>query len=207
MSDDPVTDDRGKAPTEYQSGAEVEHYLAAMRARDPGWEVGGFVSECEALFVDVTNNWSKLDADASRPWMLDDLFDAHKAGIDAMRQQDFRPVVEHLVVEDARITGAWLEDGWDCVLVRFTARSSDYKLSRFGRKIGDSSERTWREEWTFGKEESDLTPKSVPPEAPCPNCGAPGTGAVRCQFCGQLRVGGRAFRDVWKAASIDQLDD
>jgi len=207
VTDDPVTADRGGPPTEYQSGADIEHYLDSMRARDPAWEVGSFLRECQGVFEDVTVNWSKLDADASRPWMLDELWDSHREGIDAMRNQDLRPVVGDLAVEDSRITGAWLEDGWDCILVRFTARSTDYKLDKHGKKVGDSSERTWLEEWTFGKEESDLTPKSVPPGAPCPNCGGPGEGPMRCRFCGQLRTDGRGFRDVWKAASIEELQD
>ncbi|MDQ1366176.1 MAG: hypothetical protein QOE57_2218 [Acidimicrobiaceae bacterium] len=207
MSDDWVTEDRGAPPSEYQPGAEIEEYLDAMRLRDPGWELGPFLREAQGVFEDVTANWSKLDADASRPWMLDELWDAHREGIDAMRNNDMRPVVEHLAVLDARITGAWLEDGWDCILVRFTARSTDYKVNRMGLKVGDHKEKTWLEEWTFGKEESDLTPASVPPGAPCPNCGGPGDGGVRCRYCGQLRTDGRGFRDVWKAASIEELQD
>ncbi len=207
MADDWVTADRGGAPTEYQSGAEIEQYLDAMRERDPGWALGSFLRECQGVFEDVTINWSKLDADASRPWMLDELWDAHREGIDAMRNQDLRPVVEHLAVEDSRVTGAWLEDGWDCILVRFTARSTDYKVNLFHKKVGDKHERSWLEEWTFAKEESDLTPASVPPGAECPTCGAPGDGSTRCHYCGQLRTDGRGFRDVWKAASIEELQD
>ena len=136
--------------------------------------------------------------------MLPELFDAHLEGIQAMESKDLRPVVEHLNVLDVRLTGAWLEDAWDCLLVRFTA-STDYKLNKRGKNIGDSEERTWVEEWTFGKPMSELTPESVPPGAHCPNCGAPGEGTVRCPYCGQLRTSGRSFRDVWKAASIEEL--
>jgi predicted lipid-binding transport protein (Tim44 family) len=199
--------DAGRPPAEYQSGAEIEEYLDGMRARDAGWEMGAFLRESQGLFVDITRNWSELDADASRPWMLDELWDAHREGIDAMRNEDLHPVLEHLAVQDVRITGAWLEDAWDCLLVRFTARSTDFKVNRLGRKIGDKSERTWLEEWTIAKEESDLTPASVPPGAPCPNCGGPGEGEIRCRFCHQLRTEGRGFRDVWKAASIEELQE
>jgi predicted lipid-binding transport protein (Tim44 family) len=196
---------RGGPPSEYQSGREIEGYLQAMAARDPGFELGSFLREAQGVFEDVTRNWSEMDADASEPFMLPELFDAHREGIDAMRAKDLRPVVEHLSVHDVRLTGAWLEDGWDCLLVRFTASSTDFKLNKRGKKVGDSEERTWAEEWTFGKEMTDLTPASVPPGAHCPNCGAPGEGTVRCPYCGQLRTSGRGFREVWKAASIEEL--
>ena len=89
--------------------------------------------------------------------------------------------------------------------MRFTASSTDYKLNRRGKKVGDAEARSWIEEWTFAKSMSDLTPASVPAGAQCPNCGAPGEGTVRCPYCGQLRTTGRGFRDVWKAASIEEL--
>jgi predicted lipid-binding transport protein (Tim44 family) len=197
--------DRGGPPSEYQSGSEIESYLQAMAARDPGFEAGSFLREAQGVFEDVTRNWSEMNADASRPFMLPELFDAHQEGIEAMRSKDLRPVVEHLNVLDVRLIGAWLEDAWDCLLVRFTASSTDYKLNRRGKKIGDAEEHTWVEEWTFGKPMTELTPGSVPPGAHCPNCGAPGEGTVRCPYCGQLRTSGRSFRDVWKAASIEEL--
>jgi len=197
--------DRGGPPTEYQSGSEIEAYLQAMAARDAGFEQGSFLREAQGMFEDVTHNWSEMNADASEPFMTPELFDAHREGIEAMRSQEMRPVLEHLNVHDVRLTGAWLEDGWDCLLVRFTASSTDYKLNKRGKKVGDSEERTWVEEWTFGKPMSDLTPASVPPGAHCPNCGAPGEGTVRCPYCGQLRTSGRGFRDVWKAAAIEEL--
>ncbi|CAA9228763.1 MAG: hypothetical protein AVDCRST_MAG76-1114 [uncultured Acidimicrobiales bacterium] len=197
--------DRGGPPTDYQSGAEIEGYLLDMGARDPGFELGSFLREAQGVFEDVTRNWSEMDADASRPFMLPELWDAHREGIDAMRAEALRPVVERLAVQDVRLVGAWLEDAWDCLLVRFTASSTDYKLNRRGKKVGDTSERAWVEEWTFAKPMTDLTPVSVPPGAHCPNCGAPGEGTVRCPYCGQLRTTGRGFREVWKAASIEEL--
>ena len=197
--------DRGGPPSEYQSGSEIEAYLQEMVKRDPWFELGSFLHEAQGVFVDVTRNWSEMDADDSRPYMLPELFDAHREGIEAMRSKELRPVVENLNVIDVRLVGAWLEDAWDCLLVRFTASSTDYKLNKRGKKIGDSEERTWVEEWTFSKSMSDLTPALVPPGAHCPNCGAPGEGTVRCPYCGQLRTSGRSFRDVWKAASIEEL--
>ncbi len=197
--------DRGGPPADYQSGSEIEGYLQAMAGRDPGFELGSFLREAQGVFEDVTRNWSELDADASRPFMLPELWDAHREGIDAMRSEALRPVVEQLSVQDVRLVGAWLEDAWDCLLVRFTASSTDYKLNRKGKKVGDSSLRSWVEEWTFAKPMTDLTPASVPPGARCPNCGAPGEGTVRCPYCGQLRTSGRGFREVWKAASIEEL--
>ena len=195
----------GGPPTEYQSGAEIEAYLAALSARDPGFEVGSFLREAQGMFEDVTRYWAEMNAEASRPFMLPELWDAHREGIDAMKAEALRPVVEHLNVRDVRLLGAWLEDGWDCLLVRFTASSTDYKLNRRGKKVGDSAERTWVEEWTLAKPGSDLTPASVAPGAHCPNCGAPGEGTVRCPYCGQLRTSGRGFREVWKAAAIEEL--
>ncbi len=197
--------DRGGPPSDYQSGATIEGYTQSMGERDPGFELGSFLRETQGVFEDLTRNWSEMDADASRAFMLPELFDAHREGIDAMRAKELRPVVENLNVVDVRLTGAWLEDAYDCLLVRFTAASTDYKLNKRGKKVGDPEERTWVEEWTFAKPMSDLTPESVPPGAPCPNCGAPGAGTIRCPYCGQLRVTGRSFRDVWKAASIEEL--
>jgi predicted lipid-binding transport protein (Tim44 family) len=197
--------DRGGPPSDYQSGREIEAYLAALSARDPGFEVGSFLREAQGMFEDVTRYWAEMNAEASRPFMLPELWDAHREGIDAMKAEALRPVVEHLNVRDVRLLGAWLEDGWDCLLVRFTASSTDYKLNRRGKKVGDSAERAWVEEWTFAKPGSDLTPESVAPGARCPNCGAPGEGTVRCPYCGQLRTSGRGFREVWKAAAIEEL--
>lgn len=197
--------DRGGPPTDYQSGTEIEVYIQAMADRDPGFQLGSFLREAQGVFEDLTRNWSEMDAEASRPFMLPELFDDHHEGIEAMRAKDLRPVVENLVVRDVQLTGAWLEDGWDCLLVRFTAASTDYKVNKRGKKIGDSEERTWVEEWTFSKPLSELTPESVPPGARCPNCGAPGEGSVRCPYCSQLRTSGRSFRDVWKAAAIEEL--
>lgn len=196
---------RGGPPTDYQSGSEIESYLAGLSARDPGFEVGAFLREAQGMFEDVTRYWAEMNAEASRPFMLPELWDAHREGIDAMKAEAMRPVVERLNVRDVRLVGAWLEDAWDCLLVRFTASSTDYKLNRRGKKVGDSAERTWVEEWTLAKPFSELTPASVPPGARCPNCGAPGEGTVRCPYCGQLRTSGRGFREVWKAAAIEEL--
>jgi len=195
----------GGPPTDYQSGHDIESYLAGMVERDPDFELGAFLREVQGVFEDVTRNWSEMNADASRPFLLPELWDAHREGIDAMKAEALRPVVEHLSVQDVRLVGAWLEDAWDCLLVRFTASSTDYKLNRRGKKVGDAEARSWIEEWTFAKSMSDLTPASVPAGAQCPNCGAPGEGTVRCPYCGQLRTTGRGFRDVWKAASIEEL--
>lgn len=200
-----MTWDRGGPPSDYQSGSEIEGYLLEMGGRDPGFELGSFLREAQGVFEDVTRNWSEMDADASRPFLLPELFDAHQEGIQAMESKNLRPVVEQLNVLDVRLTGAWLEDAWDCLLVRFTASSTDYKTKKRGKKVGDSAERTWVEEWTFSKPLTDLTPESVPPGAHCPNCGAPGEGTVRCPYCGQLRTTGRNFHDVWKAAAIEEL--
>ena len=117
--------DRGGPPSDYQSGHEIEVYVQAMAARDPGFELGSFLREAQGVFEDVTRNWAEMDADASQPYMLPELFDAHREGIQAMESKDLRPVVEHLNVLDARLVGAWLEDAWDCLLVRFTAISTD----------------------------------------------------------------------------------
>ena len=48
--------------------------------------------------------------DASQPYMLPELFDAHREGIQAMQSEELRPVVENLNVLDVRLVGAWLED-------------------------------------------------------------------------------------------------
>ncbi len=197
--------DRGGPPSDYQSGSEIESYIQAMVERDPDFELGSFLREAQGVFEDVTRNWAEMDADASQPYMLPELFDAHLEGIRAMQSKELRPVVERLNVMDARLVGAWLEDAWDCLLVRFTASSIDYKVNKRGKKVGDTEERSWVEEWTFAKPMSDLTPRSVPAGAHCPNCGAPGEGTIRCPFCGQLRTTGRSWRDVWKAASIEEL--
>ena len=34
--------DQGGPPADYQSGSEIEGYLQAMAARDPGFELGSF---------------------------------------------------------------------------------------------------------------------------------------------------------------------
>jgi predicted lipid-binding transport protein (Tim44 family) len=206
VSDDWVQD-RGAPPSDYQSDAEIEAYVHALTQRDHWFDRGSFMRDCQGVFEDVTRNWSMLDPNASRPWMLDELFAAHLEGIEALRDKDVQPVVDQLSVMDVRITGAWLEDGWDCLLVRFTASSTDYKRGRFGRKIGRDDVHVWTEEWTFAKPYDDLTPRSIAPGEKCPSCGGPGDGSTRCPFCGQIRSEGRGFRDVWKAASIEELAD
>ena len=206
VSDD-SQQDRGAPPTEYQSDREIEDYIQAMSQRDPYFDRGSYMRDCQGVFEDVTHNWSQLNADASRPWMLDDLFASHQEGIDALIHSGMQPVVDQLAVLDVRITGAWLEDGWDCLLVRFTARSTDYKRGRFGRKIGRDDVHVWTEEWTFGKAYDDKTPRSIAPGEKCPSCGGPGDGSTRCPYCGQIRSEGRGFRDVWKAASIEELEE
>ncbi|MGH9078318.1 MAG: TIM44-like domain-containing protein [Acidimicrobiales bacterium] len=150
--------------------------LAAIAARDPGFDREGFLQEVQRTFFVVQEAWTQRKPDMSRQVMADALWQEHRAQIEAQLTAHHHNVLDDLAVGSVTIRSARTDAGHDTVVVRVTAASADYEVDdERGRVVrGHRDVRQWREDWTFQRSASATTPTGGGTmSARCPNCGAP----------------------------------
>jgi predicted lipid-binding transport protein (Tim44 family) len=152
-----------------------EQGLAAIKARDPGFERDGFLGQVQRAFFLVEEAWTTRNSDMSRQVMTDGLWQQHRFQIESYKSAGKRNVLDGLSVDSLTIIVVHIDDNYDTITVRILARSSDYDVNDAGKVIrGRRDEEQWAEDWTFQRASGAVTPKGGGTFSnKCPNCGAP----------------------------------
>lgn len=168
-----------------------EQGLAAIKAKDPGFDRAVFLEQVQRTFYLVEEAWTQRNPDMSRQVMADGLWQQHRFQIESYRSGDKRNVLDGLAVESLTILAVHTDQNYDTITVRILAQSCDYDVNSSGKVIRghrDDSEQ-WAEDWTYQRAAGATTPKAGGTMTDhCPNCGAPleldFTGV--CKYCKAL---------------------
>src|SRR5437764_5215833 len=107
------------SPDQESGDDAVAAALAAIRARDPGFDEDAFLAVAERCFFAVEEAWSQQKPELSRPVMTDEAWQRQKADIESHRNSGRRNVLDNLTVAKATIVSAGSEEGHGGVTVRF----------------------------------------------------------------------------------------
>jgi predicted lipid-binding transport protein (Tim44 family) len=181
--------------------------LAAIKARDPGFDKARFLSDVQATFYVVEGAWTQRDPAVSRQVMADGLWQQHRVQMQGYVSAHKSNVLEGLAVESLTVIAAHTDTDYDTITVRVLATCADYDVDdRTGKVLrGRKDPEQWMEDWTFQRSASAVTPKGGGTlSSHCPNCGAPLeldlTGV--CKYCHAL-VSSGTFD--WVLSRISQV--
>jgi predicted lipid-binding transport protein (Tim44 family) len=149
--------------------------LAAIRAKDSGFDRDVFLGQVQRTFFLVEEAWTQRNSDMSRQVMADGLWQQHRFQIESYRSGQKRNVLDGLAVESLTIIAVHTDQNYDTICVRILAMSSDYDVNDAGKVVrGNRDAEQWSEDWTFQRAAGATTPKAGGTMTDhCPNCGAP----------------------------------
>lgn len=182
----------------------VETNLAALRAKDPAFNMQMLQRRVGLVFGTMQIAWTSLEWSKARPFLSDNLYEAQRYWIESYRKAGLRNVTEDariLRIDVARVTR---DAFFDAITLRVHATGLDYTIQATdGAVVGGNrhAERQYSEYWTLLRGTGALGPTHVEPV--CPRCGAAlqVTMAGACTHC-QAKVNSGAFD--WVLARIEQ---
>lgn len=178
--------------------------VAAIQARDPGFQWNGFTTRVNHIFTTFQQAWSTRDLSSMRPYLSDALFATQSYWVTEYLRQRLRNVTENARILNLELARASEDAFFDTVTVRLYASSLDYTLSDANQQMvsgSRSSERQYSEYWTFIRSRAAKGPARVDPN--CPRCGAPLSVNMggNCNYC-QAKVTSGDFD--WVLSRIEQ---
>jgi predicted lipid-binding transport protein (Tim44 family) len=139
--------------TQITSRADIDAGVAAITARDPGFNEADFLSDVNRAFFTIQQAWTERRPDISRQVMQDGIWNQHKFQIDQYLSMNKQNILENLAIQNTRTVAVHTDDAFDTIVVRFFASCADYDidLNSEKRKIikGDRTEADWAEDWVF----------------------------------------------------------
>lgn len=152
-----------------------EQGLAAIRAKDPGFDRDVFLGQVQRVFFLVEEAWTQRNSDMSRQVMADGLWQQHRFQIESYESAGKRNVLDGLAVLSLTILAVHVDDNYDTITVRILASSADYDVDAAGKVVrGSRDPGQWAEDWTFQRAAGARTPQGGGTLTDrCPNCGAP----------------------------------
>ncbi|TMM15600.1 MAG: hypothetical protein E6G01_09815 [Actinobacteria bacterium] len=193
------------SPDQESGDDAVAAALAAIRARDPGFDEDAFLAVAERCFFAVEEAWSQQKPELSRPVMTDEAWQRQKADIESHRNSGRRNVLDNLTVAKATIVSAGSEEGHDVVTVRFRAASANYDVDVATGKVvhGNHEMAFWEQNWVFKRSNQASTNGESTAVQRCPNCGAPLDLDIAgvCQSC---HASVRGAEGDWVVVRADQ---
>jgi predicted lipid-binding transport protein (Tim44 family) len=190
-----------------QVGEDPNEGLAAIAARDPGFDREAFLEACQRCFFVVQEAWSERKPEMSRQVMADGLWQQHRVQIQGYIDEHKRNILGDLAVGSMDIVSAHTDASYDTIVVRVTAACSDYDVSDQNGKVvrGNKRVEQWAEDWTFQRSAQATTKQGGGTlSQKCPNCGAPLNVDLAgvCPYCKAPVMSGDYD---WVLARISQL--
>jgi predicted lipid-binding transport protein (Tim44 family) len=147
---------------------------AAIRARDPGFELEVFLQRAEMIFFLVKRGIQRNEAEAIRPYLGDRVFAAISSGIAQAKNSHRHALLESLNVRAVHIDGAACDDSGQRIDVHFDLVYRARMLSDTNQVISDEgSDQRHGERWTFSRSATARTAENGGAIASrCPACGA-----------------------------------
>lgn len=202
-----------KAETErrtHVSAAAVEGWVAALKAKDPQFDLMKFFDRTKRQFLELQDAWFKRNLEPVRKYLSDATFQRLVTQLKLMQLLGVRDAIADAQVLDLQIIGLEQNESYDSVHIRVTAQlcdsespanASDEEALAAARK---KKPEQFIEVWTFLRKPGAVTKvEGDVSQGKCPNCGAPfeGGAANTCEFCGAIVNSGNYD---WVLAEITQ---
>jgi predicted lipid-binding transport protein (Tim44 family) len=147
---------------------------AAIRNRDPGFELEVFLQRAEMIFFLVKRGIQRNEAEAIRPYLGDPLFAQISAGIAQAKSRHQHALLESLNVRAAHIESATCDESAQRIVVHFDLVYRGQMLGEKNEVISDEgTDQRHGERWTFSRAGAARTAENGGVIASrCPACGA-----------------------------------
>jgi len=159
--------------------------LAALRAKDPAFDVARFQARVGLVFQQFQIAWSSRNLAQMRPFLSDALFTTQQYWINAYVAQGLRNVTENAHITKLELVKVSSDAWYDAITVRLFATGLDYTITDDGRVVSGSrtKPRPYSEYWTFIRGTNRRGPTRT--DLACSNCGAPleVNMAGHCKYC------------------------
>ncbi len=192
------------------SAQSVTAWVAALKAKDPSFELLPMFDNVKKLFLEVQTAWFKRNLEPVRRYLSDATYQRLSLQLKLLDLQGVRDAIADPQVLDLQIIGLEQNTHFDTVHVRVKAQvkdadapstfSEEQALELARKQTADA----FIEVWSLVRKPGALTKAGQELHAgTCPNCGAPflGGAANRCDHCGAVVNSGNYD---WVLAEITQ---
>lgn len=173
-TDDPTIRDRN-----------LPHAIAALRAKDPAFDVAQFQARVGLVFQQFQIAWSGRNLAPMRAFLSDALFTTQQYWVSAYVAQRMRNVTDGARITRLELVKVESDAFYDAVTVRLYATGLDYTVTDDGRHVSGSrtKQRAYSEYWTLIRGTNRKGPTRT--DLACSNCGAPlAVNMVgQCNYC------------------------
>lgn len=192
------------------SARDVDGWVAALKAKDPQFELMAFFDRTRKLFADVQEAWFKRELEPVRRFLSDATFGRLGTQLQIMHLNGVRDAIADLQVLDLQIIGLEQTAYFDSVHVRVKASIRDddapagFTDEQARALAQKKAPETFTEVWTFLRRPGVKTDAAKDlSQGHCPNCGAPFSGGATntCEHCGAIVNSGNYD---WVLAEITQ---
>jgi Tim44-like domain len=160
-----------------QMRSTVTEDLAALQAKDPGFNQQMFLDRAQAAFFALQKSWVDRNLEPARVYMSDGIYHRWKNQIDAMIAAHKKNMLDNLVIGGISIVKVQSDPNYDAITVRIDASAADYEVDdTTANKViyGSRQNQPFTEYWTFIRSGAARTKAGEGAEVTqCPNCGAP----------------------------------
>ncbi len=193
------------APSARYEPGDAADGLAAIKAKDPGFDERAFLDRAQTSFFRVQQAWTARNQDLARDCMSDALYERHKMQTDQLIANHQIDMLENIVIGNAHIIGASAASAFDSIVVAFTASMTDYTIDENTKAMvsGNHFQQTFTEYWTFVRRgDAKSTVGSTTLAVSCASCGAPlHLTNGKCDYCGAFA---RTSSSDWVVDTIEQ---
>lgn len=194
----------GRAASETRQ-RDVDARLAALAARDPGFDPALFVERSGRAFTEVQKAWAAGDPGMVRRFVSDGIRERFSIQLEMMRARGIRNELADPAIVRTEIVALQSDQCFDTIHLAFTASGRDRDLDvPTGRVLADRGVETFTEYWSFLRRPGASTKRGAGlVEGFCPNCGASLeiSDAGRCENCDSIVTSGEYD---WILAEITQ---
>jgi tellurite resistance protein len=166
-------------------------WVSALRGRDPGFNVEGFLNRVRTLFLATQQAWSNGDLQPVRPFLSDATWLRFRVQLGLLRAQGVRNLTADMAVTGLELLGLEQNAWFDTlhVLIHARTRDADVPVGRSEAEARAVASRApaepFTEVWSLVRKPGVQTAKGVLAERACPSCGAPfeGGSSSTCPYC------------------------
>jgi predicted lipid-binding transport protein (Tim44 family) len=192
------------------SNGEREAWIAALKEKDPGFDLQALSAKVSELFVKAQKAWSARNLEPVRPFMSDASYQRFLTQLELMKAQNVRNVIADPQVLGVTLVGIEQNPWFDTVQLSIRARMRDTDVPWITSDLEANAEAKraraseFEEVWSFVRKPGAQTKSGQDLfSGKCPNCGAPfkGGAANSCEYCGAVVNSGNYD---WTLAEITQ---
>lgn len=190
-----------------QQAAAMQAQIAALAARDPGFNELKFRERMSTAFLKIQQAWSGQNMSGARAFISDAVHERFSIYLAMQQSQGIRNDMQNVRVLKTEIAAVECGQHFDTIHISFTASAVDTDISmKDGRVLRNTGKRaeTFVEIWSFLRRPGAKTLKKPGLiEGFCPNCGAPLkiADAAKCESCSSWVNSGQYD---WVLAEITQ---